>query len=476
MFDRQPIHIAMLLWGGIFSFIAAICMIMNKNYDAKKRKWMILMQLCCAFLLANDASAWAFRGVSGTLGYWMVRISNFFVFFLSDVLLFFFHGYLCCCLFGKTYLTRRKQNPKTHDETGMFINKNTKASSIEEELPIKRIKAVYLIAVIGEVLVIVSQFTHLYYYIDADNIYHRNHAYIVAVIVPMIGILLDLTLTIKYRKRVSSQVRAALITYMVLPFAAAMVLSLYYGISLVNIAISICVIFMFAVTLLEQSKNLADSEREASNLRVELMLSQITPHFIYNTLTTIAAMCDFDPAMAKETTVEFSQYLRGNLNSVQRNDCVPFEEELSHTKYYTAIEQKRFGERVHVEYDVADDDFMIPPLTLQPLVENAIKHGLRKKEEGGTVRVHTERTQDAVYVTVTDDGAGFDKEEFIREMKTTADRVGNKKLHVGLKNVESRLESMCGGSLRVESEKGKGTIAMITLPQPGGHKQEDGIR
>ena len=128
---------------------------------------------------------------------------------------------------------------------------------------------------------------------------------------------------------------------------------------------------------------------------------------------------------------------------------------MEHVQCYLAIEKKRFGDRVNVTYDIQEEDFLIPALTLQPLVENAVKHGLCKKENGGTVQIRTERKQDNIYITVADDGAGYDS--------TVVERDG--KNHVGIGNVRSRLQSMCRGTLEIKSSPGKGTIAVITLPQ-----------
>lgn len=153
MFNRQSIHIAMLLWGTIFCCIAALCLFMSKNFDREKRKWLLMMQVACAVLLFNDALAWNYRGDISQTGWYLVRISNFMVFLFSDLLLLLYHGYVCVCLFKDEAPDRFKRE--------------------------WRIKAVGIIAVIAMVLVVISQFTNLYYYIDAQNLYHRNTTYIV---------------------------------------------------------------------------------------------------------------------------------------------------------------------------------------------------------------------------------------------------------------------------------------------------------
>lgn len=425
MFDRQSIHIALLMWGCIFSLIAAVCMYMSKNFNREKRKWMLYMQLSGAILLCSDAVSWAFRGYPGMTGYWIVRVSNFFVFFFSDVMMVVYHGYVCCYLFPED----------------------------KKKKKLNRVKLVYGMAAFGMVLVVLSQFTNLYYYIDAQNLYHRNSAYLLASLIPMCGMIIDLTMLIQYRRNVSHEILVSMVSYMILPFVAVIIQLFYYGISLINIAISISIILMFVSTMVEQNRELARQQEEAADLRVSLMLSQMKPHFVYNALTVIQRLCVKNPKVAQETVGEFATYLRGNLDALDRKTPIPFEKELEHTQCYLAIERKRFGDRVNVEYDIQTENFMIPALTLQPLVENAVKHGLCKKENGGTVIIRTERIEDTICVTVSDDGVGYD---------TTVVRG---KEHVGIRNVKDRVRSMCGGTLEIESIPGEGTTAVIRLPQ-----------
>lgn len=318
MFNRQSIHIAVLLWGTIFCCIAALCLFMSKNFDREKRKWLLMMQVACAVLLFNDALAWNYRGDISQTGWYLVRISNFMVFLFSDLLLLLYHGYVCVCLF-------KDEAPDRFKREG-------------------RIKAVGIIAVIAMVLVVISQFTNLYYYIDAQNLYHRNTTYILSLILPMCGMLLDLSLIISYRERISKMIRTALISYIILPFLAAIILMFYYGISLINIAISISLVAMFVMSMVEQNQKLAKKEQEALDLKIAILMSQIAPHFIYNTLSAIQALCEIDPMKAKETVEEFALYLRGNLNSLTEKNLIPFEQELEHVKAYLSIEQKPAGQ------------------------------------------------------------------------------------------------------------------------------------
>lgn len=207
--------------------------------------------------------------------------------------------------------------------------------------------------------------------------------------------------------------------------------------------------------MIEQNQNLAQKEKEAADLRISIMISQIAPHFIYNTLTSIQQLCDTDPKQAEETVGEFAEYLRGNLESLGLDRPVPFERELNHVKSYLAIEKKRFGDRVKTAYNIQEEEFLIPSLTLQPMVENAVKHGLCKKKGGGTVCISTKRDGDYVQIVIQDDGAGFDVNR----------KMDDGRVHVGIQNVRTRLKDMCDGTLEVSSTPGKGTQVVITLPQ-----------
>lgn len=429
MFDRQSIHVALLIWGCIFSLIAALCMFMSKNFDREKRKHLIHMELACAVLLLNDALAWWSRGGMGEIYFVLVRLSNFLVFLFSDMLLLLFHSYVCCCLF---------------EDSG-------------REEGAGRRRVVYGIAVVGMCLVVMSQFTNLYYYFDAENFYHRTRLYVIALGLPVLGMLLDLSLLIQYGKNIGRQLLVSMISYIVLPLAAGLIQVFYYGISLINIAISISMILMFITAVIEQNQKLAEREKEAADMRIALMLSQITPHFIYNTLTTIQELCHSDPEMAEETVEEFAGYLRGNLHSLNRREPLPFEQELQHVRYYLDIEKKRFGDRVRVVYQIKETDFQIPALTLQPVVENAVKHGLCKKKGGGTVLISTEKTKAGIQITVKDDGVGFDPEAMWKE----------KSGHIGLRNVKERIADISGGEMKLYSVPGQGTEVRMIFPWKG---------
>ena len=198
-------------------------------------------------------------------------------------------------------------------------------------------------------------------------------------------------------------------------------------------------------------------QKELYEAKVSVMTSQIRPHFMYNALTSIAMMCEIDPKIAKEATITFAKYLRGNMDSLKQTGPVPFTQELEHLKKYLYIEKLRFDDLLNIEYDIQATDFVLPLLSVQPLVENAVKHGVGMKEDGGTVRISTRETETAYEVVIEDDGVGFD----VNEQKDDG------RSHVGMENTKKRLHDMCGGEVKIESVVGKGTTAIVILPKEG---------
>lgn len=202
---------------------------------------------------------------------------------------------------------------------------------------------------------------------------------------------------------------------------------------------------------LEAEKNMVEAELKES--RISIMLSQIQPHFIYNTLGTIERMCLKDPQKAFDLVRNFSLYLRGNFSELDSVTPIRFADEIKHVEYYVNIEKVRFPD-MSIEYDVEATEFVLPALSVQPLVENAIKHGLMRLETGGTVKIHSYETPTHFCVEVTDDGVGFDTDAPVDEKK-----------HVGLRNIRGRLKAMVNGALVMESKPGVGTKAIIMIPK-----------
>lgn len=200
-------------------------------------------------------------------------------------------------------------------------------------------------------------------------------------------------------------------------------------------------------------QDIMDQEKELTDRRIAVMMSQIQPHFIYNTLGTIRYLCMTDPEKAAQVVQEFSLYLRGNFGELTNYVPIRISRELEHVRHYAAIEKIRFPD-IEITYDLRSGEFFLPALSVQPLVENAIKHGLMKLESGGKVEIATYETETCYCVRVVDNGVGFDT---AAQMDTSR--------HIGIQNIRGRLQAMCGGSLTIESTPGQGTVALIRIPK-----------
>ena len=187
--------------------------------------------------------------------------------------------------------------------------------------------------------------------------------------------------------------------------------------------------------------------------RVSTMMSQIRPHFIYNTLGSIEQLCELDPPKAGELVHDFAKYLRGNFGELDNPKPILMSQEMEHVHHYINIENVRFPDMTF-SFEMNSNDFHIPALTIQPIVENAIKHGLMKLSKGGTIKVVSYETEESYCVLVEDDGAGFDTSLLLDERK-----------HVGIRNIRGRLKAMVNGTLDIESTIGVGTKVLITIPK-----------
>ena len=192
-------------------------------------------------------------------------------------------------------------------------------------------------------------------------------------------------------------------------------------------------------------------QEEAALQRTHVAILQMRPHFIHNTLMSIYYLCEEDPKKAQEVIRDFNRYLQSNFTAIGTEGTIPFTEELEHTKAYLAVEQTRYQGRLLVEFNTPDLFFRIPPLTLQPVVENAIRHGLDPNRGPLSVSIRTEATPQGVNVIVEDTGPGF----------TPAD---SNEPHFALDNIRERLRTMCNGTLTITLRETGGTRVVMFIP------------
>lgn len=200
---------------------------------------------------------------------------------------------------------------------------------------------------------------------------------------------------------------------------------------------------------------------------LKALQAQIHPHFLFNALNTIIAFCRTDPLKARDLLMNLSFFLRSSFKNT--DEFIPFEQELQHIESYLSIEEARFSNRLEVVYDVDEGiRCMVPPLILQPLVENALKHGLMSKNEGGTLLIRAKRWEDTVKIEIKDNGVGMSP-VMVSKLLEPCDQASGSGGGIGVRNVQARLLSIYRSSLSIESSPGKGTTVSFTLPLKGGH-------
>ncbi len=195
-------------------------------------------------------------------------------------------------------------------------------------------------------------------------------------------------------------------------------------------------------------------EQELVESRYRLSISQLQPHFVFNVLNSVYELCEINAAQAQEMILSFSKFLRHDIDTMASGKPVIFNKEINSVKEYLKLEQMRFGDRLNVEMNIKESNFFILPLTLQPLVENAVKHGICQRPEGGTIRISSYKAEQGYRILVEDDGVGFDINQ-----KLSTDRT-----HIGINNVKTRVEQQMKGTFQLDSEVGRGTRIMITIP------------
>ncbi|MCD9024632.1 ATP-binding protein [Cohnella silvisoli] len=192
---------------------------------------------------------------------------------------------------------------------------------------------------------------------------------------------------------------------------------------------------------------------------LSFLQAQIKPHFLYNALSVISSLSTREPGRSKELLLYLSDYLRGCFSFDNQDGLISLAEELRTVEAYLTIEKERFKERLTVIYDIDPDiDIAVPMLMIQPLVENAVRHGLMGRVEGGTVRLSVRQEQDCVRLIVEDDGAGIEENRLEELLRGGTDR------GVGLTNINKRVQAIYGTGLQIESRPGAGTKVSITIP------------
>ena len=273
------------------------------------------------------------------------------------------------------------------------------------------------------------------------------------VIYPIAAIFIFMARIIRCRESVFDKL--TLLVYPVFPVIMSIVQVMVKGPTFVPVTTFFSLILFYTNLFVRRGRESIARQRDLTLSRLQLLQMQINPHFLYNTLASIGSLCDSDPEGAQEMVYMLSDYLHDNFTDIQTPALISFSEELEHLKTYFSIQKIRFPD-IYMEFELNAMEFAVPAMTLQPLVENAIRHGLRKlRGREGIITIVSEESEGSFTVCVKDNGTGFSEDEAAADGQE----------HIGIANVRKRLEMLCGGILEVESVPSQGTVCRITIPK-----------
>ena len=408
--------------------IAAVILWFAAKTDREKWK-AVWPEAATGIMLIADAIAFRFRGGEGDLAYIMVRIGNLISIFVGFWIagLFFHHV--------STYIPEAKR--KKYNEWWK--------------------PAILIVSGFDTILLIISQFSGILYSIDEGNVYHRGAFMGLAMGLQILLILSYLIIAILEKAK-------PVILIAAVALAAIGVQTVFYGYPLTNIICGIAALCLFVRELLfqtRQSENkevlINEKEETINEMQTRIALSQIKPHFLYNALNSIYVLCGRNVDEARNAISHLSDYLRSNMSSIDSRLPIPFSREMELVESYLAIEKIRFPEELNYTIVTPVTHFSLPALTIQPLVENAVRHGIMPLDMGGIITITTRETEQEYIVSISDNGVGFDT--------AAQESSEDPKEHIGIRNVRERLRRLSGGSLTIRSEQGHGTEAVIRIPK-----------
>lgn len=303
------------------------------------------------------------------------------------------------------------------------------------------------------ILLAIAQFTTFFYYITPNNQFVHGSWHFLMVAPIFAVMFLNSASVIQRRDKLPKKYYVAFLIHLI-PLQVSLFISCTIAEMEVLVVLSLCIsiLSLFVIILYDQIEQYVGQQREIAHQRASIMVLQMRPHFIYNAMMSIYYLCAKDSKKAQQVTLDFTTYLRKNFNAIASEDTVPFSDELEHTRAYLAVEQVQFEDSLFVEYDTPHEDFRLPPLTLQPIVENAVKHGMDPEYTPLRITIQTRETDSGSEIIVEDTGSGFEPAD------------DDRKPHTALVNIQQRLEMMCGGKMTIRHRAGGGTVVTVIIP------------
>lgn len=417
-------NIALDMFSIILTLIPTIYLLSDKRYRQSLNQYFLGVSISNILMIMGDLSDWLLQSTASRWEKNLLLAGSALYYIASALVLYFFACY-----------------------TTTYMQLNSRAKKI-------CLKSVSMVCGIQIFFGLISPFTGSFFYVT-DYGYQRGPLFLVSQLVPLYCYLLFIILVILYRRKLNWREVVFFLLYIFFPLGSEAAQMFTRGIAVVNAGVTLALLLILINIQFEHEIALKEQEKELAEQHIDIMLSQIQPHFLYNSLSVIYQLCETNPALARTSIRKFSDFLRGNMDSLKAHEPIPFEKELNHVKNFLYLEQQRFGEQLRVIYQIETKDFFIPPLTLQPLAENAVQHGILHKKSGGTIIIRTEETDNYVIVTIADDGIGMEQ---AGRMPSLGDHA-----HIGISNVRSRLEEMVHGSLEIKSSS-QGTVITIRIP------------
>lgn len=441
-------QVALSIWGAIFAGIASVAVFLGRKNDPKRSALLAELLVVDAIMLLSDAATIGYDMEPGAAAEFITRVGSFFVFAcipaLAVIMMFYVYA----------------------------------LTTVPEHTPNRKwLIAMCVLAGIHMVLVAITPLTGFLYGYDENNLYHRGPGFLSASVLGALELMLIAALLLSHKSTVSHAEKLSVMGFLLVPFLTNIFQTVNYGLNLNDLAITVSLFLIFLthevkrstkltqtenatlayqVILSEQRAEIAKKDAELAQKQLQISVSQMQPHFAFNALGSIEQLCLTDPKKAAQATHHFAQYLRRNLRTLASTDLTTFDSEIEHVRTYVWLEKMRFGDDVSLREELQVTDFRLPSLTVQPLVENAIKHGMMGSEEGTLhIILRSQELPNAYLIQVIDDGCGFD----------TAKEVTVPGNHVGLNNVKERIHVMVGGTVQVFSRENLGTIVEIRIPK-----------
>lgn len=415
-------NVCLLVFSALVTLFLLIGAITDMNRKSRFMSSFIILLISNILMQLGEAGIWLFAGKSENIV--LLNISAIMSMVFSYVLI---SAYAHC-------LTE-------------FIRERKKVSFVFDCI-ILAVCSIYII------LSIISPFNGMLFSFDDNGYFVYGPMYVLVRAFDVIAIVIEILLVQLYRRILTLRERIFLLSFGVITMLA-MTLQPFWESVPQYLAVTLSLIVMYVLFHGEITRQLAENKIQFADSRISIMLSQIQPHFLHNTISVISDLCYKNPEQACEALKDFSNYLRGNIDSLSSRSLVHFTKELMQIDAYLKLEKLRFGDRLNIVYDIEAKDFFVPSLTIQPLIENAVKHGICEKESGGTLTLRTRSDDSGIVIEIIDDGIGFDMQKEV---------IGNDgHIHIGIQNVKNRLEQMAHGSLTIQSVLGKGTTITVRL-------------